>query len=69
MPSALPPKGAEPTTHYFSVTSGFNASNEACDVVHNHIPLDPGNVLGLVLRKEGDLWVIVAEHYSYKRST
>ncbi|MEJ1167111.1 hypothetical protein V9K97_25730 [Variovorax sp. CCNWLW186] len=53
VPGALPPKGAEPTTHYFSVTSGFNASNEACDVVHNHIPLDPGNVLGLVLRKEG----------------
>ncbi|HUS30731.1 MAG TPA: nuclear transport factor 2 family protein [Kofleriaceae bacterium] len=25
--------------------------------------------LTVVLRKEGDLWLIVAEHYSYKRST
>jgi ketosteroid isomerase-like protein len=25
--------------------------------------------LTVVLRKEGDIWVIVSEHYSYKRST
>jgi ketosteroid isomerase-like protein len=25
--------------------------------------------LTVVLRKEGDIWLIVAEHYSYKRST
>lgn len=52
-PNATPPKGADPTTHYFSVSAGFNASGAACDIVHNHIPLDPGNVLGLVLRKDG----------------
>ncbi|SDI68906.1 DUF11 domain-containing protein [Variovorax sp. OV700] len=53
VPNAGPPQGADPTTYYFSVNAGFNASGAACDVVHNHIPLDPGNVLGLVLRKEG----------------
>ena len=52
-PNAGPPQGADPTTYYFSVKAGFDASGAACDVVHNHIPLDPGNVLGLVLRKEG----------------
>ncbi|QSI34422.1 DUF11 domain-containing protein [Variovorax sp. RKNM96] len=52
-PNAGPPQGADPTTHYFSLNAGFDAAGAACDVVHNHIPLDPGNVLGLVLRKEG----------------
>ncbi|QOF75941.1 DUF11 domain-containing protein [Variovorax sp. 38R] len=50
---AVSPQGAEATTHHFSLKAGFDASGAACDVVNNHIPLDPGNVLGLVLRKEG----------------
>lgn len=53
VPSGSPPQGSDPTTHYFSLNAGFDASGAACDVVHNHIPLDRGNVLGLVLRKEG----------------
>ncbi|PIF73226.1 putative repeat protein (TIGR01451 family) [Variovorax sp. 54] len=53
VPNAASPQGAEPTTHHFSLKAGFDASGAACDVVNNHIPLDPGNVLGLVLRKEG----------------
>ncbi|WP_261803283.1 DUF11 domain-containing protein [Variovorax sp. PAMC26660] len=53
VPNGGPPKGSDPTTHYFSLNAGFDASGAACDVVHNHIPLDRGNVLGLVLRKEG----------------
>jgi len=52
-PSTGPPQGSDSTRHYFSVNSGFDATGMACDVMHNHIPLDPGNVLGLVLRKEG----------------
>ncbi len=53
VPQAAAPQGAEPTTHHFALQAGVDASGAACDVVHNHIPLDPGNVLGLVLRKEG----------------
>ncbi|MDZ4355376.1 MAG: hypothetical protein U1B84_03000, partial [Variovorax sp.] len=53
VPHVASPQGAEPTTHHFSLKAGFEASGAACDVVNNHIPLDPGNVLGLVLRKEG----------------
>jgi uncharacterized repeat protein (TIGR01451 family) len=53
VPNAGAPQGADATTHYFSVDAGLDAAGAACDVVHNHIPLDPGNVLGLVLRKEG----------------
>lgn len=52
-PNAAPPQGADPTTHYFRVNAGFDAAGAACDVTHNHIPLDPGNILGLVLRKDG----------------
>ncbi|MDP9908114.1 putative repeat protein (TIGR01451 family) [Variovorax boronicumulans] len=53
VPNAASPQGAESTTHHFSLKAGFEPSGAACDVLHNHIPLDPGNVLGLVLRKEG----------------
>jgi uncharacterized repeat protein (TIGR01451 family) len=52
-PNAAPPQGADPTMHYFRVNAGFDAAGAACDVTHNHIPLDPGNILGLVLRKDG----------------
>ena len=41
------------TTYYFSVRSGPNANGGFCSVTHNHIPLDPGSLTGLVLKKEG----------------
>ncbi|MBO9644320.1 MAG: DUF11 domain-containing protein, partial [Pseudacidovorax sp.] len=50
-PNAMSPKEGEPTTWYTSLASGFNADGSACDVVHNHIPLDPGLVNGLLLSK------------------
>jgi uncharacterized repeat protein (TIGR01451 family) len=53
VPSATPPVGADPTTHYFQLRAGVNPDGSFCEPVHNHLPLDPGNVLGLVLRKDG----------------
>ncbi len=54
VPNAGAPKGGDPTTYFTSVVAGINASGgAACEVVHNHIPLDPGNIRGLTLRKEG----------------
>lgn len=53
VPSPVAPQGADPTVYYLSVTAGANADGSACDAVHDHIPLDPGNLLGLVLRKDG----------------
>ena len=52
VPGAAAPQGSDPTTYYFDVVQGFNADGSACDVAHNHIPLDPGARNGLVLRKE-----------------
>jgi uncharacterized repeat protein (TIGR01451 family) len=51
--SAVPPKDADPTSYYFQVQAGAKPDGTPCDAVHNHIPLDPGNILGLVLRKDG----------------
>ncbi|WP_286185886.1 OmpA family protein [Acidovorax cavernicola] len=53
VPSAVPPKDADPTSYYFQVQAGAKPDGTPCDAVHNHIPLDPGNILGLVLRKDG----------------
>jgi len=53
VPNVSSPQNADATTHYFAVVSGVNPDATLCDAVHNHIPLDPGNVLGLVLRKDG----------------
>ncbi|QNK73192.1 OmpA family protein [Variovorax sp. PAMC28562] len=53
VPNSAAPQSADPTTYFFAVVSGVNPDGTACDVVHNHIPLDPGNVLGLLLRKDG----------------
>nr|WP_295382916.1 hypothetical protein [uncultured Pseudacidovorax sp.] len=50
-PNPLSPKEGEATTWYTSLASGFNADGSACDVVHNHIPLDPGRINGLLLSK------------------
>ena len=41
------------TAYYLSVRSGPNANGGFCGVAHNHIPLDPGSLTGLVLKKEG----------------
>jgi len=55
VPNNVPPQGAEPTTHYFSLVAGYNPATMAvCEVVNNHIPLDPGILTGLVLKKEGN---------------
>jgi len=53
VPNAVPPQGAEPTTYYFNVVTGFNADGSACDAANNHVPLDPGSLTGLVMRKDG----------------
>lgn len=53
VPSAVPPKDTDPTTHHFQVQAGAKPDGSPCDAMHNHIPLDPGNILGLVLRKDG----------------
>ena len=53
VPNIAAPQPADATTYYFAVVSGVNPDGTACDVVHDHIPLDPGNVLGLLLRKDG----------------
>ncbi|RDI25849.1 putative repeat protein (TIGR01451 family) [Pseudacidovorax intermedius] len=50
-PNALSPANGEATTWYTTLEAGFNSDGSACDVVHNHIPLDPGLINGLVLRK------------------
>jgi len=53
-PNALSPHDSDPTRHYFNVRAGVNSvNNSVCEAIHNHIPLDPGNVNGLLLRKEG----------------
>ena len=53
VPNAAPPQGPEPTTYYYNVVTGFNADGSACDVTNNHVPLDPGSLTGLVMRKDG----------------
>jgi uncharacterized repeat protein (TIGR01451 family) len=47
------PRGSDSTTYYNNIVSGALVNTPACEVLHNHIPLDPGNILGLMLRKEG----------------
>ena len=53
VPNITSPQAADPTTYYAAVVAGANPNGTVCEAVHNHIPLDPGNVLGLVLRKDG----------------
>ena len=47
------PQNSDTTTYFNNISAGANASGAVCEVLHNHIPLDPGNILGLLLRKEG----------------
>ena len=49
--SGTSPKEGEATNWYTSFSSGFNSDGSACDVMHDHIPLDPGVATGLLLRK------------------
>ena len=54
VPNVTPPTGSDPTTFYASIQTGVNsADNSTCVVSNNHIPLDPGNLSGLLLKKEG----------------
>lgn len=42
VPNPGAPQGAEATTHYASVVSGYDpGTSTICEVLHNHIPLDP----------------------------
>ncbi|MEN9886082.1 MAG: hypothetical protein RL758_660, partial [Pseudomonadota bacterium] len=54
VPNALPPQGADPTTYYTAYDSGLQSNGTACAVTNAHIPLDPGRVNGLVLKKEAN---------------
>ncbi|MDB5939412.1 MAG: conserved repeat domain protein, partial [Polaromonas sp.] len=52
------PQGGQDTRHYLSISGGATPAAGGtgasyCSVSHNHIPLDPGNPEGLVLKKEG----------------
>ncbi|MDB5929174.1 MAG: conserved repeat domain protein [Polaromonas sp.] len=47
------PQNGEPTTHYAAVRAGVKSDSSICESLNNHIPLDPGNLLGLVLQKDG----------------
>ena len=53
VPKRLAPQGSDPTTYYLGVSSGPKADGSFCSVTHNHIPLDPGTLTALVLKKEG----------------
>jgi len=54
VPHVTAPTNSESTTHYASLQTGVNsADNSHCAVSNNHIPLDPGNLNGLILKKEG----------------
>ncbi len=52
-PNVLSPQPGQDTTYFTQFTAGTNPDNTACEVLHNHLPLDPGNLSGLVLRKDG----------------
>ncbi len=53
VPNTAAPQEGEPTTHYFKLRTGMQSDGQMCEAANNHVPLDPGNILGLVLRKDG----------------
>lgn len=54
VPNANAPQAGDPTIYYGSVVAGVaGAGGAACEVLHNHIPLDSGNIGGLILRMDG----------------
>ena len=52
--SPYPPKNSDPTTYHLKYESGLKGKDEVCAVTNAHIPLDPGNADGLVLKKEAN---------------
>lgn len=54
VPNAFSPQGSEPTTYYLKYDSGLKTNGDKCGVTNAHIPLDPGRVNGLVLKKEAN---------------
>ena len=49
-----PPQGTADTRYFTSIRAGINVGSGAiCEVVHNHIPLDPHARDGLLLKKVG----------------
>ncbi|AIY42888.1 Outer membrane protein A precursor [Collimonas arenae] len=54
VPGSAVPQNGDPTTYYFSVRAGVNpATGAICDAEHDDIPMDPGNIQGLILKKDG----------------
>ena len=53
VPNIFSPQKNDPTSYYLSLRAGVTpGTNTACEALHNHIPLDPGSLTGLVLKKE-----------------
>ena len=52
VPQPTAPQDGQSTAHYLQLQAGAKPDGSVCEALHNHIPLDPGNVLGLVLRKD-----------------
>lgn len=52
VPSATPPLSSDATTYQLSFDAGLKSDGSVCDVIHIHIPMDPGLLNGLVLRKD-----------------
>lgn len=51
LPQANPPADGQATTYYTQVAAGTLPNGELCEVLNNHLPLDPGLENGLMLRK------------------
>ncbi len=49
-----PPQGSESPSYYLYYDSGLKSNGDVCAVTNAHIPLDPGLVNGLVLKKEAN---------------
>lgn len=47
------PTSSQSSTYYLKLKAGVKSNGSACEVMHNHIPLDPdSNYRGLILKKE-----------------
>ncbi|MDH6593483.1 putative repeat protein (TIGR01451 family) [Variovorax sp. TBS-050B] len=53
VPHSAAPQADQPTTYHLRLVVGIRSDGQACEVTHNHIPLDPADLTGLVLRKDG----------------
>ncbi|MFT4172800.1 MAG: hypothetical protein QM639_09595 [Rhodocyclaceae bacterium] len=53
VPQSTPPQEGDAALYYLQYMAGADSQGNACDVANNHIPLDPGGIAGLVLRKQG----------------